>query len=87
MIRRAFILSAALAAALAAASPERAQELAAKSPTLPSVALPPELARVLTDYEKAWRAHDAARLALAAVGVRLSVARCLRSHAITSSRR
>jgi ketosteroid isomerase-like protein len=29
---------------------------------LPSVALPPELARVLTDYEKAWRAHDAAAL-------------------------
>ena len=29
---------------------------------LPVVALPPELARVLTDYEKAWRAHDAAGL-------------------------
>ena len=27
-----------------------------------SVTLPPELARVLTDYEKAWRAHDAAGL-------------------------
>jgi ketosteroid isomerase-like protein len=27
-----------------------------------TVALPPELARVLTDYEKAWRAHDAAGL-------------------------
>jgi ketosteroid isomerase-like protein len=30
---------------------------------LPSVALPPELARVLTDYEKAWRAKDASALA------------------------
>jgi ketosteroid isomerase-like protein len=31
---------------------------------LPSVTLPPELARVLTDYERAWRAHDAAALAI-----------------------
>ena len=31
---------------------------------LPTVVLPPELARVLTDYEKAWRAHDAAALAI-----------------------
>jgi len=30
---------------------------------LPSVSLPPELARVLTDYEKAWRSRDAAALA------------------------
>lgn len=30
---------------------------------LPSVALPPELARVLTDYEAAWRGKDAAALA------------------------
>lgn len=30
---------------------------------LPSVTLPPELARVLTDYETAWRAKDAAALA------------------------
>jgi ketosteroid isomerase-like protein len=29
---------------------------------LPSVTLPPELARVLTDYEKAWAAKDAAGL-------------------------
>jgi ketosteroid isomerase-like protein len=29
----------------------------------PSIALPPELARVLTDYEAAWRARDAAALA------------------------
>lgn len=31
---------------------------------LPAVALPADLARVLTDYEAAWRAHDAAALAL-----------------------
>jgi ketosteroid isomerase-like protein len=30
---------------------------------LPSVSLPSELARVLTDYEAAWRAKDAAALA------------------------
>jgi ketosteroid isomerase-like protein len=30
---------------------------------LPSVALPPELDRVLRDYERAWQAHDAAGLA------------------------
>ena len=32
-------------------------------PPPPSVALPPELARVLTDYEDAWRRKDAAGLA------------------------
>lgn len=30
---------------------------------IPSVTLPPELDRVLRDYESAWRARDAARLA------------------------
>ena len=30
---------------------------------LPRVKLPPELARVLTEYETAWRNHDAAALA------------------------
>src|SRR5271169_1014489 len=34
--------------------------LAAQTP--PSVTLPPELARVLTDYETAWRAKDSAAL-------------------------
>ncbi|MBS0660933.1 MAG: DUF4440 domain-containing protein [Verrucomicrobia bacterium] len=32
-------------------------------PPLPSVELPPDLARVLRDYEKAWTAKDAAALA------------------------
>jgi len=40
------------------AAPASAEESA-----LPSVSLPPELARVLTDYEAAWRAKDAASLA------------------------
>lgn len=48
------------AAALAAAA-----GLEDEAPTvLPSVQLPPELARVLTDYETAWRAGDGASLAL-----------------------
>ncbi|MBN6150499.1 DUF4440 domain-containing protein [Xanthomonas sp. AmX2] len=33
------------------------------SPALPDVPLPPELDRVLRDYERAWRAGDAAALA------------------------
>jgi ketosteroid isomerase-like protein len=36
---------------------------AAQPLPLQSVTLPPELARVLTDYETAWRAKDAAALA------------------------
>ncbi len=35
----------------------------ADDPLPPPVTLPPELARVLTDYETAWRAHDARVLA------------------------
>lgn len=31
--------------------------------TLPSITLPPELDRVLRDYERAWRAHDESALA------------------------
>src|SRR5688572_10747688 len=36
---------------------------AAPAPTLPSVALPAALDRVLRDYERAWRANDAPALA------------------------
>ena len=32
----------------------------APNPPLPSIALPPELERVLRDYERAWAAGDAA---------------------------
>lgn len=34
-----------------------------QSPALPSVTLPPELDRVLRDYERGWRAGDAGALA------------------------
>jgi ketosteroid isomerase-like protein len=39
------------------------EETVATEPGEPSVALPPELARVLTDYEAGWKAGDAAMLA------------------------
>ena len=39
------------------------EETAATEPGEPSVTLPPELARVLTDYEAGWKAGDAAMLA------------------------
>jgi len=38
-------------------------EAGAPAAALPTVALPPGLARVLTDYEAAWRARDAGALA------------------------
>ena len=51
-------------ALLLAASASRGAEAPGPPPTpLPSVALPPELARVLSDYEAAWRARDASALA------------------------
>jgi hypothetical protein len=49
-----------LAAASAVAAPPPEPAL---GPPLPSVTLPPELDRVLRDYEKAWQARDAAGLA------------------------
>ena len=57
MIRSLLVLSILWAAALPAAGQESA------AAALPSVALPPDLRRVLSDYERAWRAHDAAGLA------------------------
>lgn len=48
--------------ALALAAPGFAQSPAPEV-ALPSVNLPPELDRVLRDYERAWRARDPARLA------------------------
>jgi ketosteroid isomerase-like protein len=58
-MRRAPALALFFLVSAAAATRARAEEPAA----LPSVALPPELSRVLTDYQAAWRAHDAAALA------------------------
>jgi ketosteroid isomerase-like protein len=52
------VLMLAAARAVAAPPPEPAP-----APPLPSVVLPPELDRVLRDYEKAWQARDAAGLA------------------------
>jgi ketosteroid isomerase-like protein len=49
----------AFAVALLLAASAVAQEV----PSPPSVTLPQDLARVLTDYEAAWTAKDAARLA------------------------
>lgn len=47
----------ALLGAVAVAAPDPAPV------PLPSIQLPPELTRVLTDYERAWQARDAAALA------------------------
>jgi ketosteroid isomerase-like protein len=59
---RPVVLSAALlAAATVALTASPSAPVAA--PALPSVSLPPELARVLRDYERAWQARDAAGLA------------------------
>ena len=52
-----------LAALVFASSIAAAGAEAPAAPPLPSVNLPPELARVLTDYETAWIAKDAAALA------------------------
>jgi ketosteroid isomerase-like protein len=51
---------------LLAAAASRGAPAPAPAPTplpLPSVTLPPELTRVLTDYENAWRHRDAPALA------------------------
>ena len=53
-----------LAAALVLAARAPSQNSFSPSPTpIPSISLPPELDRVLRDYEKAWSARDAAGLA------------------------
>jgi ketosteroid isomerase-like protein len=52
------VLLVTLGVTVAAAPPEPPA-----APALPSAALPPELERVLRDYERAWAARDAAGLA------------------------
>ena len=63
-MRRATLLA---CATLLAAAPPLARRAVAQAPaaadTLPTVALPPALDRVLRDYERAWRARDPAALA------------------------
>lgn len=62
---RRFLFAVACLGAMQAAGPLSAQTRldAAGTAPLPSVVLPPELDRVLRDYERAWRARDAAALA------------------------
>lgn len=61
MFKYIFSLGLLLSFSIAAAAPHAQQ---ASSPTsLPSVELPTELARVLSDYEAAWQARDARALA------------------------
>jgi hypothetical protein len=60
-MRRVRTLGVILAATALFAVPASAQRQEAER--LPSVALPAELERVLTDYETAWTARDAAGLA------------------------
>jgi ketosteroid isomerase-like protein len=55
------LAAAAIVSSLIRGAASHAQTPAASQ--LPSVQLPPPLARVLTDYETAWRARDAAALA------------------------
>ena len=48
---------------LTVALPLSAQPTPAVAPAMPAVPLPPELDRVLRDYERAWQGRDAAGLA------------------------
>jgi ketosteroid isomerase-like protein len=56
------LLAMAALAAFAAAAPAAETRRPAEGP-LPSASLPPDLQRVLDDYQAAWRARDAAGLA------------------------
>jgi ketosteroid isomerase-like protein len=60
IVRCAVVLSLVLARTASAQPPGPVTPTAAP---LPSVTLPPELARVLTDYEAAWKARDGRALA------------------------
>jgi uncharacterized protein (TIGR02246 family) len=60
---RRILLALAYLAATTAAPVAMAQNEAAAPPPLSSVALPPELDRVLRDYERAWKSGDAKAVA------------------------
>jgi len=62
-MRRTLLLSALLATAAVPSLPAQTPPPARAADTLPIVALPPELDRVLRDYERAWQARDAGGLA------------------------
>ena len=55
--------SALLALSLVCSTPYKAQSQTAAEAPLPSVTLPPDLARVLTDYEAAWQGRNPKKLA------------------------
>lgn len=60
------VLAALLLSASALVTPAHAQNptpAPAEAATLPSITLPPELDRVLRDYERAWRSGDASAVA------------------------
>jgi ketosteroid isomerase-like protein len=66
-MRLAHVIPVGFVALVALVAPARAQTPSTPPPptlpTLPSIALPAELDRVLRDYERAWKAGDAAGLA------------------------
>ena len=64
MIAALMILFVSVMALIAGPQQPGAQPTTAPAPPQPSVQLPPELARVLTDYETAWSSRDAKALAL-----------------------
>lgn len=62
LLRRSFAVLSFIALPLAAQNPP-APPAPPAAPPLPSITLPPELDRVLRDYERHWRAGDEAALA------------------------
>jgi outer membrane murein-binding lipoprotein Lpp len=60
---RGIVVAAVVCSLLFVTGPTWAQAVPAASTQLPDIALPAELDRVLRDYERAWRAGDAAALA------------------------
>jgi ketosteroid isomerase-like protein len=64
-MRFAYLIPVGFVALVAFVAPARAQTPSTlPPPTVPSITLPAELDRVLRDYERAWKAGDAAALAL-----------------------
>ena len=62
-MRRSLVVALLAVAALPVTMCAQAPDPAARPAPLPSVTLPPELDRVLRDYERLWQARDAAALA------------------------
>ena len=62
-MRSLILIMAGLLCAAGSASAQQTSPPAQEAAPLPSVTLPPELDRVLRDYERGWEARDAAALA------------------------